>query len=126
MANSSTATAVQNIWQDRATQVSLGLAIVLNLLLFGLVILSNDRLATAIADSGTGSGAAADGVDRFGSPSNAFILPIIGLIAWLLGGALGIYYSVRNEVPIAYTVWSTVVLIELATWVPILALISGL
>ena len=108
------------LWRDRGAQVTLGLAVVLNILLFLLVILTNDRLAESIANSGTKLGS----VDRFGPPSSAIILPVIGLITWLLAGALGFfYYAVRDEASIAYTVWGASALVVLATWVPVLGLI---
>jgi hypothetical protein len=123
MANSTTPSAGRTIWRDRAAQGTLGLAIILNLLLFLLVFVAADRLADGITTSGSSSGS----VDRFGAPSNALILPIIGLIAWLSAGALGyFYYEARSEIPIAYTIWCAIVLIELATWVPVLALLLNL
>lgn len=123
MANSTVPGTGQAVWQDRAAQATLGLAIVLNIVLFVLVFLTYDQLTETIAGSGGLSGSD----DRFGSPANALILPIIGLVSWLLAGALGLfYYTARDQASIAYTIWGTVVLIELATWVPILSLIIGI
>ncbi|HSG16894.1 MAG TPA: hypothetical protein VLE70_11315 [Anaerolineae bacterium] len=123
MVNSTTPPAGRALWHDRAAQGTLGLAIVLNILLFILVFVAADRLADAVAVSGSSSGSA----DRFGAPSNALILPIIGLVAWLSAGALGcFYYVARSQRPIAYTIWGAIVLIELATWVPVLALLLNL
>lgn len=119
MANSTAPPAGRAIWRDRVTQGTLGLAIILNILLFILVVLTAGRLADAITASG--------GMDRFGAPSNALILPIIGLIAWLSGGALGyFYYQARGQKSIAYSIWCAIVLVELATWVPVLALLLNL
>jgi hypothetical protein len=115
MSNTSTETAGQALWQDRIAQISLGLAVVLNLLLFVLVLLARQRLDEAIAAS------------NGGGPFNVLMLPIIGLVAWIVGGVLGyFFYTVRDEPPIAYIIWGTVVLIELATWVPAVALIINL
>ena len=123
MANSTAQPAGQAIWHDRAALGTLGLAIILNVVLFVLAFVASDRLADAIAVSGGISG----NVDRFGAPSNAFVLPIIGFITWLSAGALGyFYYSARGEKSIAYTIWGAIVLIELATWVPALALLLNL
>ena len=123
MANSTSSSTGRPVWQDQATQGTLGPAVILNLLLFILVLVAYDRLADAIAASGGSSGS----VDRFGAPSNAVILPIIGLIAWVSAGALGyFFYSARDEKTIAYTVWGAIILIELATWVPVLALLLNL
>lgn len=92
--------------------MSLGLAIVLNVILFALILIANRQLEEAIANT-----------PEAGPLTNALILPVIGLVAWLVGGALGaFFYFARNEAPIAYIVWGAVVLIELATWVPALAL----
>lgn len=98
--------------QDRVAQLTLGLAILLNMALFAFVLLANRRLAQAIADSAT-------------APPSVFILPVIGLVAWLLAGVLGYYYyAIRDETPVAYIVWGATVLIQLATWVPALSLIT--
>lgn len=113
----------RNLSQDRAARLTLGLAILFNIALFALVLLANQRLTEAIADASSAPG----DVDQFRVPSSAFILPIIGLVAWLLAGVLGYYYyAVRDENPVAYTVWGVTVLIQLATWVPVLSLIAGL
>ena len=123
MANSASSSTGRPVWQDQAAQGTLVPAVILNFLLFILVLVTHDRLADAIAASGSSSGS----VDRFGAPSNALILPIIGLIAWVSAGALGyFYYIARDEKSIAYTVWGAIILIELATWVPVLALLLNL
>ena len=120
MAKSITPGTGQAFWQDRAAQATLGLAIVLNILLFALVFLTYDQLTETIAAT-AGSG------DHFGSPSSVLVLPIIGLVSWLAAGALGLfYYSTRDQASIAYTIWGVAVLIELATWVPVLSLITGI
>ena len=122
MANSTTTGSGRAIWQDRAAQATLSLAIVLNIALFALVFVTNDQLSEAIAGSAGVSGSG----DPFSSPSSALILPIIGLVSWLLAGALGLfYYTTRDQASIAYTIWGAAVLIELATWVPVLGLITG-
>jgi hypothetical protein len=123
MANSTTPGTGRTIWQDRAALATLGLAVALNILLFVLVFLTYDQTTEAIARNADAAGSG----DRFGSPSSAFILPIIGLVSWLLAGGLGLfYYTIRDQVSIAYTIWGVVVLIELATWVPVLSLITGI
>jgi hypothetical protein len=111
-------TAGPAIWRDKAAQISLGLAVVLNLLLFVLVLLTHQQLEDAVtaAEAAAGPGT--------GGQYSTLILPIIGLASWLSGGALGAYYyRWRVEAPIAYIIWGAVVLIEVATWVPVLTLI---
>jgi hypothetical protein len=125
MSNSATETTRQPIWQDRAAQASLGLAIVLNLFLFILVLLAYRPLNQAAA----GLSGAIDPATALnaGGPFNVLILPIIGLVSWLAGGALGVYYyNARSEAPMAYIIWSVVALIGLATWLPALSLILNL
>jgi uncharacterized BrkB/YihY/UPF0761 family membrane protein len=105
-------------WRNRLTQISLGLAIVLNLLLFILVLTTNQQLQEAIAGGISGS------ANRFGAPSDALILPVIGLVSWIIGGALAyFYFKMRNEAPMATIILGAVILIELATWVPVLSLL---
>ena len=119
MSDSLTETANKAFWRQRATQIGLGLSIALNLLLSALVLLTSQQLEQAIAG--------ATGVDSFGAPSNALILPVIGLVSWVIGGALAYFYvSLRNEAPMATIIWGTVILIELATWVPVLNLLIDL
>jgi uncharacterized membrane protein len=62
--------------------------------------------------------------DRTGSPFGLLILPLIGLIAWILAALIGYYYhQVRRDEPVAYIVWGATVLIEVATWVGLLNLV---
>jgi Mn2+/Fe2+ NRAMP family transporter len=99
-------------------RISLGLAIALNLLLFVVILFARPGLDEAITLSNAVPGEAA---------YDALILPIIGIAGWVVGGALGLfYYNARDEAPMAYIIWGTVVLIELATWVPAITLIFGL
>lgn len=118
MSNSSTEAVRQPIWQDRSAQISLGLAIILNLILFLLVLLAYQQLNEAAANSAA---------PNAGGSFNVLILPIIGLASWVVGGALGaFYYNVRDDAPMANIIWAAVVLIGLATWVPALSLILNL
>ena len=47
MSNSTTETARQPIWRDRGARLSLGLAVILNLLLFVIVLLTRQQLNEA-------------------------------------------------------------------------------
>lgn len=128
MSNSTTKTVWQPIWRDRAARIGLGLAVILNLLLFVMVLLTHQQLSEAMASAGDISDAI-DGTiaPNAGQPFNVLILPIIGLVSWLVGLALGaFYYNVRKDPPMAYIVWAAVVLVDLATWVPALSLIFDL
>jgi len=125
MSNSATETAGRPIWRDRTAQISLGLAIVLNLFLFILVLLAYRPLNQAANDLSAAAEAAT--APNAGGPFNVLILPIIGLVSWLAGGALGAYYyNRRADAPMAYIIWAAVALIGLATWVPALSLIPYL
>ncbi len=111
-----------DIWRDRLAQICLALALFLNGLLFAFLTGVMGRLPSEIAlhfdEFGQG--------DRFGSPTGLFVLPVIGLIAWVVSGLLGwFFYEVRREKPVAYIVWSTTVVIELATWVAIIGLMPN-
>ena len=76
------------------------IAIVLNLLLFILVLLAHRTLNEAAGDlSAAVDAAAAPNAD---GPFNVLILPIIGLVSWLAGGTLGVYYYARRaDAPMA-------------------------
>jgi hypothetical protein len=132
MSNSATEKVGQPLWQDRAAQVSLGLAILLNLILFLVVFLAHQQLNEAVTAGSVAAGGISGAVDpapapNAGAPFNVLILPIIGLVSWIVGGALGAYYySPRTDAPMAYIVWAAVALIGLATWVPVLSLILKL
>jgi len=116
MAKSTAPTTLRTVTQDRAAQFTIGPAILLNILLFILVLLSHDRLVETMT--------ASNNAGQFSSPSSAFVLPIIGAVAWLLTSALGYYYyGIRDEAPVATIVWGTAIVIQLATWVPIMSLI---
>ena len=122
MSNSATETAGRPIWRDRTAQISLGVAIVLNLFLFILVLLAYRPLNQAASDLSATANA-----PNTGGSFNVLILPIIGLVSWLAGGGLGAYYyNRRADAPMAYIIWAAVALIGLATWVPALSLIPYL
>jgi hypothetical protein len=132
MSNSATEATDRPILKDRAAQISLGLAIILNLFLFLLIILAYQRLNEAVAAYSVAVGDTAAAVDlsatpNAGGPFNVLVLPIIGLVGWLVGGVVGAYYySARADAPMAYIVWASAVLIGLATWLPALSLIMNL
>jgi hypothetical protein len=119
MSNATTETVTRPIWRDRAAQISLGLAMLLNLLLFVLVLLAHQQLNEAMD--------AAAGAPDNGQAFNSLVLPIIGLVTWVIGGALGaFYYRIRGEAPMAYIIWAAVAFIQMTTWVPVLTMIVDL
>ncbi len=54
--------------------------------------------------------------DRFGPPSQAFILPFIGLLAWLGNSLLGLWVY-RREQMAAYLLWGGMIFVQLLLWV---------
>jgi hypothetical protein len=111
-----------DIWHDRVVQICLGLAVLLNGLLFAYLSFIVGRLPSEVALHFDEFGV----VDRFGSPAGLFVLPLVGLIAWVAAGTLGwFFYQVRGEKPIGYIVWGTIVIIELATWIALAGLLSN-
>jgi uncharacterized membrane protein len=101
-------------------QSCMGASIILNVALFAFIAAQYDRLPDEVPLHFDGLGQ----VDRYGSPAGLYILPLIGLIAWLTAALLGWYFhQVRGEKPVAYVLWGTTVAIQLAAWLALVNLL---
>lgn len=111
----------RDIWGDRVMQFCLGASIILNVALFALIAAQFGRLPDEVPLHFDGLGQ----VDRYGSPAGLYILPLIGLLAWLTAALLGWYFhQVRDEKPVAYILWGATVAIQLAAWLAIINLLA--
>jgi len=109
-----------SIWPDRKALILVGASVILNLLLFAVLSVINSRLPEQVPLHFSRFGV----VDRTGSPSGLFILPLIGLVAWIAALVAGwFFYYPRHEKPVAYIIWGVTVVIEIAAWIAVLGLI---
>lgn len=109
------------IWRDRVAHICLGVTLLINGALFALLTAFYSRLPADVPLHFDLSGS----VDRAGSPNGLFVLPLIGLIAWILALVGGWYFHhKRAEPPVAYIVWGATMLIEVAAWVGVAGLIN--
>lgn len=108
-------------WQDRPAHLLWGTAVCLNALLFAGLCAIYGRLPATVPLHFNEAGL----VDRLDSPAHLFILPAIGLLAWLLNGAIGwVFYQWHQERPFALVSWGTAVIIQCATWAVCLNLLN--
>jgi len=109
-----------SFFEDRVSQTMIAVAILLNLALFGFLVAMMGQLKNEMPLHFNASGV----VDRFGSPADLLLLPIIGLIAWSLALACGgYYYFLKEEVSFAQIIWGTTGAIEIATWMAVIFLL---
>ena len=109
----------RDIWRDRVMQFCVGASIILNVALFAVIASQIGRLPEEVPLHFDNLGR----VDRFGPPTDLFVLPLIGLISWLSAALLGWYFhQVRDEKPVAYILWGTTVIIQLAAWLAVINL----
>jgi hypothetical protein len=108
-------------WQDRRAQLLLSIPVLLNGALFAFLCGIFGRLPVTVPLHFDRFGV----VDRVTSPSNLFVLPLLGLCAWLLNGALGwIFYRVRTERPVANLLWSSSIVVQITTWIALAGLLT--
>ena len=110
-----------SIWPEKKALVLLGVSLILNLLLLATLAILHSRLPDQVSLHFSQFGDA----DRTGSPSELFILPLIGLLAWV-GAAIGgwFFYYLRHEKPVSYIILGFTVFIDIATWIAIIGLIA--
>lgn len=109
------------IWRDRLAQMTWATAVTLNAFLFAYLCAIYNRLPALVPLHFNESGIA----DRLGTPANLFILPLAGLTVWLVNGVLGwLFYHWRGEQPIAYILWGTAIVVQLAAWAAVLGLLA--
>lgn len=107
-------------WDDWPGQLLLLAAGLLNMTLFAYLTAMYGRLPAQVPLHFNRSGE----IDRLAAPDRLFILPIIGLLAWLLNSAWGwIFYQLDQKLP-AYLLWGTAVVIQLAVWGAVLGLLN--
>jgi hypothetical protein len=109
------------LWQEGRAQVIIALAGLLNLALFAYLCAIYGRLPATVPLHFDGLGV----IDRFGSPTGLFVLPLLGLLAWLCNGLIGwAVYQVHGEKPVAYLLWGSAVLVQLVTWIAVTRLLA--
>ena len=117
------ATFREAIRADRAAQVTLVLAAVLNVLLFVYLAVQVGRLPAEVPLHFNRLGQ----VDRLGPPAGLFVLPLAGLLAWLVNGLAGWwFYLGRQERPVALVLWGAAVVVQVAAWAAVLGLLQFL
>lgn len=108
------------IWRDRRAQSMLATAVSLNGLLFAYLCTAYGRLPASVPLHFSQTGA----VDRVGTPANLFLLPLIGLLSWLINSVLGwFFYQLRHEPPLALVLWGAAIVVQIATWTAVLGLL---
>jgi hypothetical protein len=107
-------------WDDRLAQFLLVTAVILNGALFVYLTAVFGRLPAQIPLHFDQAGA----VDRLAAPGNLFVLPIIGLITWVLNGVGGwLFYQQKHRLP-AFLLWGTAVTVQLAAWGALFGLLA--
>jgi hypothetical protein len=108
------------IWGDRAAYLLQGVSILLNGALFGYLTLIYGRLPAETVLHLDSSGM----VSRTGSPQALFMLPLIGLVAWLINGFLGwLLYHFFLDRSVALIVWAATTVIQVTIWIAALTLL---
>ena len=107
-------------WDEWPAQLLLMASGLLNLVLFGYLTAVYDRLPAQVPLHFNQLGE----VDRLAAPGRLFVLPVIGLLAWIVNGIWGwIFYQQDQKMP-AYLLWGTAVIIQLAVWGAVLGLLT--
>jgi hypothetical protein len=110
------------IGRDRAAQVVLAAAALLNALLFIYLAVQVGRLPAEVPLHFNQLGE----VDRVGPPAGLFLLPLAGLLAWLVNGLIGWwFYLGRQERPVALVLWGAAVVVQVIAWSAVLGLLAG-
>jgi len=107
--------------QDRVATGLLGAGIGLNALLFFYLAWRYPSLPPAIPLHFDPAGVP----DMMTPPSQAFILPLIGLMTFSLNTLLGWGLHVRQDRSPAYLLWGSTVLVQILLWVATLSVVSG-
>jgi hypothetical protein len=114
-------TVKEAIRTDRAAQVTLALAAVLNALLFIYLAVQFGRLPAELPLHFNRLGQ----VDRIGPPAGLFVLPLAGLLTLLINGVVGWwFYLGRKERPVALVLWGAAVVVQVAAWAAVFGLIQ--
>lgn len=100
------------LWRDRLMYVFGLIGFVLCAALFAFVCIRYADLPAKLPLHYTAEGLP----DRFGSPAQAFILPLIGLLAFVGNSLLGLWVY-RREQMTAYVLWGGMIFVQLLLWV---------
>ena len=107
-------------WDDWPAQLMLLATGLLNLALFAYLTIVYGRLPAQVPLHFNRLGE----VDRLAAPDRLFVLPVIGLTAWIVNGLWGwFFYQQAQKLP-AYLLWGTAVVIQLAVWGALLGLLN--
>lgn len=108
------------IWRDRLGLALLGLAALLNLLLFGYLCFRYPQLPANLALHFDAQGQP----DRFGSPASLFVLPLIGLGTLVLNGLWGAALYRQRRVA-TYLLWGGAFAVQALVAVALINLVRG-
>lgn len=106
-------------WRDRLALALLGVGFLALLVLIGLLCFRFPSLPMLMPLHFDAAGVP----DRFGPRGQMFIIPLIGLLAFLVNGVLGVI-AYRRERVASYLLWSGTVLIQLLVWAAALGLLA--
>ncbi len=109
------------IWRDRAALILLGLGLLTVVGLVGLLCYHFPALPRLIPLHFDAAG----NPDRLGGRGQIFILPLIGALAWLLNGGLGLLTYHRERMA-SYLLWGGAVLVQTLVWVAAVGLLEHL
>jgi hypothetical protein len=109
------------IWQDRLGLVMLGVSFLALLALTGVLCFRFPALPRMVPLHFDAAGA----VDRLGLRGQIFIIPLIGLLALVLNGALGAF-TYRRERMASYVLWGGAVLVQVLVWTAVVGVLGRL
>ena len=107
-------------WDEWPAQLLLMASGLLNLALFGYLTAVYSHLPAQIPLHFNRWGE----VDRLATPGRLFVLPIIGLTAWIVNGIGGWFFYQQEQTTPAYLLWGTAVIVQLAIWGAVLGLLA--
>lgn len=107
------------LWSDRLALGLVSAAGIACLLLFGYTCLRFPDLAPRVALHFDATGLP----DRFGSRSQVFLLPFIGLMSLGVNIVVGLPMYLRNRVG-AYLVWGGALVVQIVAWVAAVGILS--
>lgn len=107
------------LWSDRLALGLVGAAGIACLLLFGYTCLRFPDLAPRVALHFDATGLP----DRFGSRSQVFLLPIIGLMSLGVDLVAGLPLYLRDRVG-AYLIWGGALVVQVVAWVAAIGILS--
>ncbi|MDY6877606.1 MAG: PH domain-containing protein [Chloroflexota bacterium] len=110
-----------SIWQNRAGMALLAVGFLAVLALIGLLCFQFPTLPRMVPLHFDAAG----DPDRLGLRGQIFILPLIGLLALLLNGALGWLVHQRERVA-AYLLWGGAILIQMLVWTAAIGILGKL